>query len=599
MVLSVPPLLEELGLEVKATARQALAAWQSELWDAAQRLREQEEPEVDLRWMGTVAQLSSVIGGSVVLGGDGVAPDVVPLSSDAMPTVKGPPEDPLVRLEGPPGLSGRYAQLSVVIGTSVGIWPAVISVGDDGGEDARRLRGTGGRPVVLQVVARSSSRLGFRLVDTETGSVVSVSDSVEEVAKHVEVGPQPVPWAEFLEGRLWGLPASMPAPGDSTTMVTNGPHMRAMASLWGLNKQLLGERVPLLALLGFMAKATELPQARALANELATNWDTLSIDAEKILNGVEQLIHVMLPAAGTSTVLDAAKPARALDAVTASLYMGDVLRRSVLQVTTAVATTQFSALDSPRARRSMAAATGTSTYLTAATPAASPARPRRSPRADSITREVDSDGDEILTPESTRKELKRMQLKRMRQAARHAASEYAEKGKRVARHQGDTARGQAPAGLPLDLVDTRGPTPIGPTMLSGCINIPNMVEVRRLIPESANDTPLRELSGLLSMGGFQGAPEAFAQAASTVPTGIVPVVGTALEAEMLAEHISMVLDDLVLANARAAGRLGEWELRRRGSFNRQARQGATGRVHQSERSHDKFPQDLGSLCRSD
>lgn len=46
------------------------------------------------------------------------------------------------------------------------------------------------------------------------------------------------------------------------------PHMRAMASLWGLNQQLQETRVPLqLALTAFMASATELPEARALAIE--------------------------------------------------------------------------------------------------------------------------------------------------------------------------------------------------------------------------------------------------------------------------------------------------------------------------------------------
>ncbi|KAL1503139.1 hypothetical protein AB1Y20_011201 [Prymnesium parvum] len=128
MVLSVPPLLVELGQDSRTMTRQALAAWQVELWCVAQRLREQGEPAADARWMGTVEQLSSVIGGSVVVGGDGEAPDVVPLSSVDTPTVKGVPTDPLVRLEGAPSLSGRYAPLSVVIGTSLGIWPAVISV---------------------------------------------------------------------------------------------------------------------------------------------------------------------------------------------------------------------------------------------------------------------------------------------------------------------------------------------------------------------------------------------------------------------------------------------------------------------------------------
>ncbi|KAL1518613.1 hypothetical protein AB1Y20_002901 [Prymnesium parvum] len=166
MVLSVPPLLEEMGQASKTEARQALAAWQAELWYAATTAT------TDARWMGTVEQLSSVIGGSVVVGGEGEEvvvggegeepADVVPLSSVGVST------DPLMRLEGAPGQSGRYVLLSVVIGTSLGIWPAVISVGDAGGRDARALRDKDERQIELQVVAQSVSRIRFRLVDVET-----------------------------------------------------------------------------------------------------------------------------------------------------------------------------------------------------------------------------------------------------------------------------------------------------------------------------------------------------------------------------------------------------------------------------------------------
>ncbi|KAL1515461.1 hypothetical protein AB1Y20_002085 [Prymnesium parvum] len=158
MVLSVPPLLEGMGQEVRTNVQQALAAWQGELWDAAQRLREDAESPPDARWMGTVAQLSSVIGGSVLVGGEGEAPVVVPLPSAAVPTVKEHSDDPLVRLEGAPGQSGRYAALSIVIGTSIGIWPAAVSVGDNGAKDAQALRGADDRPLALQVIARSTSR---------------------------------------------------------------------------------------------------------------------------------------------------------------------------------------------------------------------------------------------------------------------------------------------------------------------------------------------------------------------------------------------------------------------------------------------------------
>mmetsp|Transcript_18795 Transcript_18795/g.28308 ORF Transcript_18795/g.28308 Transcript_18795/m.28308 type:complete len:161 (-) Transcript_18795:76-558(-) len=140
MVLSAPPLLEEMGPDSKAATRRSLVAWQAQLWHAAQRLREQGEPAQDARWMGTVEQLASVISGSVVVGGEGEEPDVVPLSSADTPTVKGISSDPLVRLEGAPWQSGRYVPLSVVIGTSMGIWPAAVSVGGEGGRDARALR---------------------------------------------------------------------------------------------------------------------------------------------------------------------------------------------------------------------------------------------------------------------------------------------------------------------------------------------------------------------------------------------------------------------------------------------------------------------------
>ncbi|KAL1520746.1 hypothetical protein AB1Y20_022312 [Prymnesium parvum] len=118
MVLSVPPLLEEMGPDSKTATRRTLVVWQVELWRTAQQLREQDVSAPDARWMGTVEQLSSVIGGSVVVGGEGEEPDVVPLSSADTPTVKGIPADPLVRLEGAPWQSGRYVPLSVVIGTS-------------------------------------------------------------------------------------------------------------------------------------------------------------------------------------------------------------------------------------------------------------------------------------------------------------------------------------------------------------------------------------------------------------------------------------------------------------------------------------------------
>ncbi|KAL1515487.1 hypothetical protein AB1Y20_002111 [Prymnesium parvum] len=405
MVLLVPPLLEELGAEDKATSRQALAAWQRLLWDAAQRLRSSDEFEP--RWQGTLEQLSSVVAGSVVLGGGDDAPDVVPLPSEAMPTVKGSSTDPLVRLEGPSGMPGRYAQLSVVISSSVGIWPAVVAVADAGGTNSRRLRGQGGRPVRLQVVSRSASRLGFRLVEAETGVVVITSDNVEEVAAHVEDGPRPVPWAAFLEGCLWGLPASVPAPRDSTTVTANGPHMRAMAALWGLNPQLHEPQVPLLAPVAFMAAATALPDTRATANELAVHWEKSILDKEKFFETVEHALFLMTSAAHTPAVLSAAAPARALDAVSAAIYMGEVLQNSVsMGAPTAGARVQPAALESPRARRSMAAGAGGSTYLTRVTPVASPVRAQQSPRA-TPGRGVDSDGDEIMSPESMARELSR------------------------------------------------------------------------------------------------------------------------------------------------------------------------------------------------
>ncbi|KAL1518531.1 hypothetical protein AB1Y20_002820 [Prymnesium parvum] len=135
MVLSVPPLLEGLELGARRSLEQALAAWQGQAWSAAQRLRTKTQPApVHPRWMGTMTQLSVAIGGSVVMGGEDDEPAIIPayLATAATPTTKSSPAGPLVRLEGPPGKTGRYALLSVVIGSSEGVWPAAITVGDRG-----------------------------------------------------------------------------------------------------------------------------------------------------------------------------------------------------------------------------------------------------------------------------------------------------------------------------------------------------------------------------------------------------------------------------------------------------------------------------------
>ncbi|KAL1503778.1 hypothetical protein AB1Y20_012246 [Prymnesium parvum] len=140
MVLSVPPPLVELGSSAAERAREELAIWQGELWwCAAQWLRAAVEPApIASRWMGTVAQLESVIGGSVVLGGGDADPAIVPLSTDTTPAVKGSPSGPLIRLEGHPGQSGRYVAFQVVIGSSEGVWPAPSGLDEVLGEmDAR------------------------------------------------------------------------------------------------------------------------------------------------------------------------------------------------------------------------------------------------------------------------------------------------------------------------------------------------------------------------------------------------------------------------------------------------------------------------------
>lgn len=62
--------------------------------------------------------------------------------------------------------------------------------------------------------------------------------------------------------------------------------MRSLASLWQL-EQLSPEKVPLyLALVGFIAAAAEMPEQRALANELvAQSWDELSSERGPTLDG--------------------------------------------------------------------------------------------------------------------------------------------------------------------------------------------------------------------------------------------------------------------------------------------------------------------------
>ncbi|KAL1530361.1 hypothetical protein AB1Y20_001269 [Prymnesium parvum] len=110
--------------------------------------------------------------------------------------------------------------------------------------------------------------------------------------------------------------------------------MRAIATLWGL-ESLTQEVVPLLALLAFVTTAAELPEARTMANEIATHWEALTTEAQqwvdgvKLLKVVEQLLGVMLPAAAATAAIAAAEPAQILDAVGAALYLGEVLQRSV------------------------------------------------------------------------------------------------------------------------------------------------------------------------------------------------------------------------------------------------------------------------------
>ncbi|KAL1522666.1 hypothetical protein AB1Y20_017644 [Prymnesium parvum] len=86
------------------------------MWSAAQWLRAAVEPAPTTpRWMGTLEQLESVIGGSVVLGGQDAAPAVVPLSTGATPAVKASPSGPLIRLESHRGDGAQGADLDTTV----------------------------------------------------------------------------------------------------------------------------------------------------------------------------------------------------------------------------------------------------------------------------------------------------------------------------------------------------------------------------------------------------------------------------------------------------------------------------------------------------
>ncbi|KAL1515254.1 hypothetical protein AB1Y20_001888 [Prymnesium parvum] len=135
--------------------------------------------------------------------------------------------------------------------------------------------------------------------------------------------------------------------------------MRELAELWHL-EQLSQAKVPRLALICFMTAATELPEARALANEIAHGWEALTkstkslLDGEQLLQAIDQFAQMMLPVAGSPAVLAAAQPVQDLDAVGAALYLGEVLRHSVSPTRGSVTTASVS-VDSPRASRSRAA----------------------------------------------------------------------------------------------------------------------------------------------------------------------------------------------------------------------------------------------------
>ncbi|KAL1525762.1 hypothetical protein AB1Y20_020605 [Prymnesium parvum] len=93
--------------------------------------------------MGTSTQLSVVIGGSVVLGGGDEEPAIVPLATDATPTVKSSPNK-----------TGRYTSLSVLLGSSEGVWPAAVSVDGGGWGKAER--------TAAACACRAAARLCYR-----------------------------------------------------------------------------------------------------------------------------------------------------------------------------------------------------------------------------------------------------------------------------------------------------------------------------------------------------------------------------------------------------------------------------------------------------
>ncbi|KAL1495287.1 hypothetical protein AB1Y20_017147 [Prymnesium parvum] len=89
VLLVAAPLLEGLERDARKSVERTLAAWQVDMWSAAQRLRKKTQTTPSRpQWLGTSTQLSVAIGGSIILGGAEEEPAIVPLATDATPTVK-------------------------------------------------------------------------------------------------------------------------------------------------------------------------------------------------------------------------------------------------------------------------------------------------------------------------------------------------------------------------------------------------------------------------------------------------------------------------------------------------------------------------------
>ncbi|KAL1522724.1 hypothetical protein AB1Y20_017699 [Prymnesium parvum] len=103
MVLSVPPLLGRQSARLPRGKARHVAGGPAVASAVAAGARG--PTAIAGGWAPPRTQLSVVIGGSIVLGGDEEEPAVVPLATAATLTVKASPAGPLVRLEGSPSVA--------------------------------------------------------------------------------------------------------------------------------------------------------------------------------------------------------------------------------------------------------------------------------------------------------------------------------------------------------------------------------------------------------------------------------------------------------------------------------------------------------------